>query len=264
MVQNENDIQSKRRGRLADLAPAPIFVLVAPQMGENIGATARGMLNFGISALRLVNPRDGWPNEKAGAMAAGAGPVIDHTQVFATTAQAIHDCHFVVATTARRREMSLPVWSPQETATALRHRIARGQSCAILFGAERAGLSSEDVAHADAIVSIPVNPTFASLNLAQAAVLLAYEWGQASQTGVPTAAMAPPRPASRADLTRFLDRLIGALDESGYFFPERKKTVMERNLRIAFTRVGFTDDEIQSLHGVIKSLVRNAVGRSDL
>jgi len=218
------------------------------------------MLNFGISGMRLVNPRDGWPNEKAGAMAAGAGLVIDQATIFPSTADALDDCQFVVATTARRREMALPVMSPRETATELMKRTQRGEVCAVLFGPERAGLSSDDVAHADAIVSIPVNPNFASLNLAQAVCLLAYEWGLASGAGVSTAEMAPITPANREDVERFLGRLVSALDDSGYFYPEKKRDLMERNLRIAFTRVGFTQEEIQSLHGVIKSLVRRANG----
>ena len=248
--------QSLRRGSLEGLSAAPIFVLVEPQMGENIGATARAMLNFGASGLRLVNPRDGWPNEKAGAMAAGAGLVIDQTAVFASTAEALADCSYVLATTARRRELALPVYTPQEAAQQFSAAIGEGRKCAVLFGGERAGLSSEDVARADGIISIPVNPEFASLNLAQAVMVMAYEWGKVASNGIKTAERPESAPADRKDIEIFLGRLIKALEDSGYFFPEKKRELMERNLRVAFTRVGFTEDEIQSLHGVVKSLVR--------
>lgn len=238
------------------LQPAPVFVLVEPQMGENIGATARAMLNFGVSALRLVKPRDGWPNPKAAAMASGAAFVIDQTEVFSSVEEAVADCRYVLATTARRRELSLPVLSPQEAAGALNERIVRKERCAVLFGGERNGLSSDDVARADAILSIPVNPAFASLNLGQAALLVAYEWSRASAAPLMEDSFEMAPVASRADLTHLTDRLEAALDEAGYFFPPEKKPGMIRNLRAAFSRAGFTESEIKTLHGAIKALTR--------
>lgn len=246
---------ARRDGR-GELRPAPVFVLVEPQMGENIGATARAMLNFGLSGLRLVNPRDGWPNEKAGAMSAGASFVIDQTRVFSSTADAIADHNYVAATTARPREALLPVLSPAEIALEMKARIARGEKCAVLFGGERAGLSNEDVTRADAIVSIPVNPAFASLNLAQAALVVAYEWAKADARKGLGADEAVAVPAPKADFERFFDHLVGELDAAGYFFPEEKRANMLRNLKVAFQRAGLTESETRSLRGVIKALVK--------
>lgn len=245
------------------MGPAPIFVLVEPQMGENIGAAARAMLNFGVSGLRLVNPRDGWPNAKAGAMAAGAAIVIDQTEVFETLEDAIADCQYVIATTARMRELALPVLPPVEAAANLETRISAGQRCAVIFGGERSGLSSDDVARADAILSVPVNPAFASLNLSQAVLLIAYEWSRASGLATIENPMADEAPAKREDLLRLLDRLEASLDVAGYFFPPEKRQGMVRNLRAAFTRAGFTELELSALHGAIKALSRKAKDQAD-
>lgn len=253
--------RKSRRDVAHHLAPAPLFVLVRPQMGENIGASARAMLNFGLSGLRLVAPRDGWPSEKAGAMASGASIIIDETRVFEDTGAALKDCQYVVATTARPRDVVLPVLTPGEAAIAMKARIARGETCAVLFGGERAGLNNEDIACADAIVSIPVNPAFASLNLAQAALVMAYEWGQtgaqlASTTGEGAALtdMAPPAP--REDFDRFFAHLAQELEDAGYFYPPEKRTTMERNLKVAFQRAGLTENEVRALRGVIKALAK--------
>ncbi|MHA7871188.1 MAG: RNA methyltransferase [Hyphococcus sp.] len=247
------------------LLPAPVFVLVEPQMGENIGAAARAMLNFGVSGLRLVKPRDGWPNASAAAMASGASIVIDQAQVFASVEEAIADCRFVVATTARRRELSLPVLGPEDAADALCTRVSAGERCAVLFGGERNGLSSDDVARADAILTFPVNPAFASVNLAQAVLLVAYEWMRASGGAEIDDPMTDRPAAPRADVLTFLARLESALDEAGYFFPEQKRAGMVRNLRAAFTRAAFTEAEIKTLHGVVKALSRrnSAEGREE-
>jgi tRNA/rRNA methyltransferase len=239
------------------LRPAPIFVLVAPQLGENIGAAARAMYNFGCAELRLVAPRDGWPNPAATATASGADHVIDRATAHATLEEALGDCAYVVATTARPREMLLPVLTPEETAAELRPRIDRGEHCAVLFGGERAGLSNDDVARADAIVSIPVNPAFASLNLAQAVLVLAYEWAKADGRERFVSELDAAAPASRAELDHLLERLIGALDAAGYFFPEHRRDVMERNVRVTLTRAGFAESEIRTLHGVVKALARD-------
>ncbi len=238
------------------VAPAPIFVLVEPQMGENIGAAARAMLNFGVSGLRLVNPRDGWPNPKAAAMASGAAFVIDQARVFETVDEAVADCEYVIAATARRRELMLPVLDPGEAAAALRKRVETGKNCAILFGGERNGLSTDDVARANAILSVPVNPAFASLNLSQAALIAAYEWSRAQEfSGVGTPLSEEPA-ASRDDLARLVDHLESALDRAGYFHPPEKRPSMARNIRAAFTRAGFTDSEVRSLRGAVKALAK--------
>lgn len=245
-----------RRDGLGELRPAPLFVLVEPQLGENIGAAARAMLNFGLAGLRLVAPRDGWPNPAAAAMASGAAAVIDGAAVFATTGAALADRQFVLATTARAREMLLPVLDPAEAAQAMKARIERGEKCAVLFGRERAGLTNEDVMRADAIISIPVNPAFASLNLAQAVLIVAYEWARTDGrtrygSDLETAVAAPKK-----DFEGLMEHLIGALAARNYFFPPEKRPVMERNLRIALTRAGFTESEVRTLRGVIKALIR--------
>ncbi len=253
-------ISRSRAGEL--VGAAPIFVLVAPQMGENIGAAARAMLNFGVSGLRLVNPRDGWPNPKAAAMASGAGAVIDGAQVFETLDAALADCAYVLATTARRRELSLPVLAPGEAAASLQSRVSRGERCAVLFGGERNGLSSDDVARADAILSIPVNPAFASINLAQAALVVAYEWSRARGAVEPPAGdpLAAERPASRDDIVHLYNHLEAALDRAGYFFPPQMRETMTRNLRVALTRAGFTENEVRTLRGVVKALDKKENG----
>jgi tRNA/rRNA methyltransferase len=245
-----------RRNALEGLGPAPAFVLVAPQLGENIGAAARAMLNFGLTDLRLVRPRDGWPNEKAAATASGAVAVIDAARVYAATGEAVADCRYVVATTARPREMLLPTLSPAEAAEALKSRMARGETCAVLFGGERSGLDNDDVALADAIVSIPVNPAFASLNLAQAALVVAYEWAKATGRAPFAGELAAAAPASKEDIERLIAHLFAALDARGYFFPENLRETMQRNLRVALTRAGFTESEVRSLRGVVAALDR--------
>ena len=236
------------------IAPAPVFVLVEPQMGENIGAAARAMLNFGVSGLRLVNPRDGWPNEKAGAMAAGAAPVLDNVRVFEDLDAALFDCQYVVATTARRRELMTPVLSLRDAVSSLSTRVGEGLKCAVVFGGERNGLSSEDVARADAILTVPVNPAFSSLNLAQAVCLVSYEWSMNTADISVTPAI-ERSPAVKDDVAGLVDHLERELDDVGYFFPEEKKPLMARNLRVALTRAGFTRPEIHSLRGAIKALV---------
>lgn len=225
-------------------------------MGENIGAAARAMLNFGVTGLRLVNPRDGWPNPKAAAMASGASLVIDGVQVFETLDEALADCVYVLATTARRRELSLPVLTPHEAAAALRARVEKGERCAVLFGGERNGLSTDDVARADAILSIPVNPAFASINLAQAALIVAYEWSRVIGEAAPPAGegIDVESPAAREDVTRLYEHLEGTLDRAGYFFPPEMRETMTRNLRVALIRANFTENEVRTLRGVVKAL----------
>lgn len=248
-----------RRDGLGALRPAPLFVLVEPQLGENIGAAARAMLNFGLSGLRLVNPRDGWPNPAAAAMASGAASVIDGASVHASLDEALCDCRYVLATTARPREMLLPVLTPEEAAGALKQRIERGERCAVLFGRERSGLYNEEVMRADGVISIPVNPAFASLNLAQAALIVAYEWAKADGRESFASDLDAAPAASREDFERLMDHLVGELDKAGYFFPPEKRPVMERNIRIAFMRAGLTEAETRTMRGVIKALTRGGL-----
>lgn len=245
-----------RRDGAGAVRAAPAFVLVEPQMGENIGATARAMLNFGLTAMRLVAPRDGWPNPKAGATASGATLVIDNARVFESTEAAVADCTFVAATTARSREILLPVLDPRALAQEMKQRIDAGERCAVLFGGERSGLSNEDVMRADAIVSIPVNPAFASLNLSQAAVVIAYEWGLVDGRASYESAIDRTLPASREDFDRLMDHLEAELDAARFFYPPEKRPLMARNLRAAFARAGFTESETRTLRGVIKALSR--------
>lgn len=250
------------KDKRAVLAPAPVVVLVEPQMGENIGAAARAMLNFGLTALRLVNPRDGWPNPKANAMASGAGMVIDGVRVFDTVEAALADMSCVYATTARKREMLKPVLTPAEAAGELYTRIGGGEACAILFGGERAGLSTSAVDRADAILSIPVNPAFSSLNLGQAVNIVAYEWSRRADfvANIPSD-LDVLAPASKEDLFRLFTHLETELEDADYFHPPEKREAMTRTLRTALTRARLTEKEVQSLRGVVKALARGRGAR---
>ncbi len=244
-----------RPGRGAHIdRPAPAFVLVEPQLGENIGAVARVMLNFGVTDLRLVAPRDGWPNEKAVAMASGSARVVETARLCATTAEALAGAQFVAAMTARPRESLTPVMTPEEAAREMQARTLRGEACALMLGAERAGLSNEDVARADVIVAIPVNPAFASLNLAQAACVFAYEWAKAAGYTPPPSDLDTASPATKEQFDGLIDHLFAALDRQKYFFPEEKRPIQQRKIRAALTRAGLTEGEVRTLRGVIKAL----------
>lgn len=235
----------------------PIVVLVRPQMGENIGAAARAMLNFGISGMRLVAPRDGWPNPRAGAMAAGAASVIDGARVFETVAEAVADCDIVIATTARQRGLFLPVYEPESAARFLRQEITGGRRTAILFGAEKAGLETHEAAHANALVTIPVNPEFPSLNLAQAVLLLAYEWSQAGGQEPLFESPYADEIASRGEVESMLGHLFSALERAGYFWPEPKRPVLEQNLRTLFSNAALSGAELRVLRGVLRQFERH-------
>ncbi|MCB1383271.1 MAG: RNA methyltransferase [Notoacmeibacter sp.] len=240
------------------IADGPVIVLVEPQLGENIGMVARAMANFGLAELRLVNPRDGWPSEKARSAASKADHVIDVTQVFASLSEAIADMEFVFATTARIRDGFKVVRSPVEASAMLRARHAAGQRTAILFGRERFGLSNEEVSLADEIVTFPVNPAFASLNIAQAVLLMSYEWMKGGLESVTDTNFSGPEmlPARKGQLQGLLGHLEEALDKRGYFRTADKKPKMVDNLRAVFTRPGFFAAEIDVLRGVISSLDR--------
>lgn len=246
--------------KLAD--NGPVIILVHPQMGENIGAAARAMLNCGLGELRLVKPRDGWPNERAEAMSSGALGKMPPVQVFETTAEAMADCHYVYATTARPRDMVKPVLTPRATATDIAARIRGGQRTAILFGAERTGLNNDDIALAQAIVTIPLNPGFSSLNLGQAVLLLAYEF---SQAGDDTPAIQNPTgdsfPAPHDKLKELYDRLEHELAAHHFFRSEDMRPTIVRNLQNMLGRAHMTDQEVRTFHGVISALTGRKTAR---
>jgi tRNA/rRNA methyltransferase len=231
-------------------APKPVIVLVRPQLGQNIGKAARAMLNFGLTQLRLVAPRDGWPNPDAGPAASGADIVLDQAQVFATTADAIADCSTVYASTVRRRDLIMPVVDPAGMAEGI--AASPGRS-AILFGPERSGLETEDVALANAIVTVPINPQFGSLNLAQAVILLAYEWSRGQSLAQPPAKDLEP-PAAHAELEGMIGQLDEALEAKGYFFPPSRVQATRNTLRTILTKPRWSSREIQALRGVIRAL----------
>jgi tRNA/rRNA methyltransferase len=234
--------------------PAPTVILVAPQLGENIGMVARAMANFGLSELRLVNPRDGWPSETARAAASGANAVIDGAAVFSATREAIADLGLVLATTARPREMAKPVLDPRAAAIRLATRVDAGEKAGILFGGERTGLENDDVAFAEAAITFPTNPAFASLNLAQSVLLMGYEWFQTRGLEGGRPRQPPPPLATKDDMQRLFEHLEGELDAAGFLFPPDKRPHMVRNLRTIFLKAELTDQEVRSLRGVVKAL----------
>ena len=230
----------------------PVIVLVRPQLGENIGKAARAMLNFGLVDLRLVEPRDGWPNPAAGPAASGADVVLERARIFATTADAVADCAHVYATTVRKRGVSKPVFDPAGAAREI--HTARGRS-AILFGPERSGLETSDVALARAIVTVPINPEFASLNLAQAVILVAYEWSKGKTLSSPTEEELLP-PAPQADLEGLIEHFGRLLEPKGYFLPVGRAEATRTTLRTMLTKPGWNHLEIRTLRGVLSALER--------
>ncbi|MCP5433486.1 MAG: RNA methyltransferase [Alphaproteobacteria bacterium] len=241
--------------RRESLAGGPVIVLVRPQLGENIGAAARAMMNFGLGELRLVAPRDPFPNRQATAMASGATAILDAARLFATTEEAVADLHLVLATTARERAIRKHANDPAEAAAKLRGAIAGGARAGILFGPERAGLANEDIALAREIVAIPANPAFASLNLAQAVLILGYEWHRGEAPAAPPAAEPP---ASTAELVGFFEHLEGALDRAGFLKPPEKRPSMVQNLRALFQRAALSGQEVRTLRGVVSAFERLA------
>ncbi|MFZ1339825.1 MAG: RNA methyltransferase [Paracoccaceae bacterium] len=233
----------------------PVLILVRPQMGENIGGAARAMLNFGLDRMRIVEPRDGWPNPKAVAMASGAGRVLDRAGLFADVATAVADCDFVFATTARGRELVKEVVTPERAMAMARAFAAEGKKVGVLFGPERAGLENDDIVQANAIVTVPVNPEFFSLNLAQAVLLLAYEWGRQG-TELPASIMelAGKDLADRAEVQSLGDHYEERLEAAGFFFPETKSPAMKTNLRNMWGRLGLTRAEVQTFHGMLRQI----------
>ncbi|APX25190.1 MAG: RNA methyltransferase [Rhodobacteraceae bacterium] len=235
----------------------PAFVLVRPQMGENIGAAARAMWNFGLDRMRLVAPRDGWPNPSSVAMASGAGRLLDDAVLSNEVADAVGDCDLVFATTARQRGMTKPVYSPEEAMREAAERIAAGGRVAVMFGPERAGLENADVAQANAIISVPVNPEFPSLNLAQCVLLCGYEWRRASGAVEGRRdELAGAEWASAIEVEKLAEHYEERLDEAGFFFPEHKAPAMKLTLRNLWSRMPLTREDVRTLHGIMRQMVR--------
>jgi len=240
------------------IAEGPAIILVEPQLGENIGMVARAMANFGLAELRLVNPRDGWPNEKARSAASKADHVIDGTKVYKTLEEAIVDLNFVYATTARERYGFKPVRSPVVACQTLQQKFKAGEKTGVLFGRERWGLTNEEVALADEIVTFPVNPAFASLNIAQAVLLMSYEWMKCGMDDHADTLFdaVEQNPSTKEQVFGLFEHLEEALDARNYFHPPAKKPRMIDNLRAVLTRRAFTEQEISVFRGVINSLDR--------
>jgi len=252
----------------AGLGETPAVILMEPQLADNVGMVARAMANFGLDDLRLIAPRDGWPNEKARIAASGANYVIDDARAFPSLEGAVADVNWLAATTARQRDLRKPVMTPLEAVAEIRGRIERGERCAVLFGRERSGLETTEVANADALVMIPVNSRFASLNLAQAVLILGYEWMRSSdaqslgrvttyerplETGL---YMNDDRPATKEELIGFFEHIEGELDRLGFFNPSHKRATVIRNLRTMFSRMGATEQEVRTLRGIVATLAK--------
>ena len=257
----------RRKSRAADYvdAGAPAVILVRTQLGENIGAAARAMLNCGLSDLRLVEPRDGWPNVKALGAASGADAVLNRVRLCASVAEAVADLNLVHATTARPREMLKPVLEPRAAIAALRAGAGQGARLGLLFGPEKAGLKNEELVLADAIVQIPLNPAFASLNLAQAVLIMAYEW-RLSADDAPAEPPPEPtgsaRPATKDEILHFFEHLEGALDAREFFPTPEMRPRMVLNMRTMFERISLTRQDVQTLRGVVRALTEKGPSRA--
>jgi tRNA/rRNA methyltransferase len=246
----------------------PVIVLVEPQLAENIGAAARAMLNCGLTGLRLVQPRPEWPSERARSTSSGAEVVLDAAGVFRSVAEATADLQRVYATTGRTRDLVKRVMTPPQAVAEMRAELGRGERVGVLFGPERTGLLNDDVALADTVVIVPLNPEFSSLNLAQAVLIVAYEWLKADdrpENQAPPVALhhgaAPP--ATKAHLTSFLTRLEAELDACGFLRNAEMRPAMVRNIRAMFGRAELTDQEVRTLHGILTELVTKRLKPSD-
>ncbi|MBB1091095.1 TrmJ/YjtD family RNA methyltransferase [Rhodopseudomonas palustris] len=244
----------------ADLA-GPVVILVEPQLGENIGMCARAMGNFGLKRLRLVKPRDGWPNIAAQRAAAGADDILEQAELFDTVREAVADCTLLFATTARAHDQAKPVRGPEAAAQEIVTATTGGATAGILFGRERYGLQNEEVALANRIVTFPVNPAFASLNLAQAVLLMGYEWFKhATQGALPFAMPERSEPASQHQMTAFFDNLVAELDRVEFLRPPEKRDTMLVNLRNIFTRMEPTKQDMHTLHGAVMAIAEGRKG----
>ena len=232
-------------------APPPVIVLVHPQLGQNIGKAARAMLNFGLTEMRLVAPRDGWPNPEAGPAASGADVVLEKAQVFDTVAEAVADCSLVFASTVRRRDLVMPVVGPEAMAGQIRGEAGRS---AILFGPERSGLESSDVALATSIVTVPINPEFGSLNLAQAVILLAYEWSRGANLVQPTRREDEEPRAPMAELESLIGHVDRELEDAGYYYPPDRTEATRLTFRTLLTKAGWSSRELKAMHGMVRAL----------
>jgi tRNA/rRNA methyltransferase len=265
----------KRASAQSAVRMAPAIILVRPQLGENIGFAARAMANFGLQDLRLVAPRDGWPNDKARAAAAVAASVVDGAKVYGSTKAAIGDLSFVLATTARPREMVKPMLNPETAAQSLRDRARAAERTGVLFGPERSGLDNDTIALADAILTAPVDPDFASLSLPQAVLLFAYEWLKCQKPealgrittfdGPAVEGLSAPetRPATRAELFNLFEHLETELDRAGFLRPVEKRPSMVRSIRNMFHRMGATEQDVRTWRGIVSALTRDQRGQGD-
>ncbi|HEX5666048.1 MAG TPA: RNA methyltransferase [Hyphomicrobium sp.] len=257
-----------RGNAIAPPGTTPSVILIEPQLPDNIGMVARACANFGLDDLRLVDPRDGWPNEKARIAASGANYVIDDAAAYDTFDAALSDLNWVCATTARQRDLRKPVLTPEEAIAEMRKRITAGQRCGVIFGRERNGLETHEVARADAVVMIPVNSRFASLNLAQAVLILGYEWMRNSEQATlgrvttfeqalrPGLYLGDQVPATREELTGFFEHLERELERQGFFSSPDKRPSVVNNLRTMFLRAEPTGQEVKTLRGIVATLVK--------
>lgn len=248
------------RGGIDRLPPAPVVILVRPQLAENVGSAARAMLNFGLAELRLVKPGFGWPSAKAVAAASGAAEVLNRMTVFADTEAAIADLHHLYATTARGRELQKPVVGPAEMVTSAQTQLSAGRRVGLMFGPERTGLDNEDLILADSLVTIAVNPLFPSLNLAQAVLLLGHEWYRAAGTAVSRVGIDQP-PATKGEVADLLEHLLTELDAVGYFRAADRRVSLARTIKTMVERMPLSSAEVSLLRGIVKELRRGPLDR---
>ena len=235
----------------------PSIILVKPQMGENIGSAARAMLNFGLENMRVVAARDGWPSQSAVATASGAGRVLDQARHFSSFHDAVGDCHFVFATTARGRDLTKPIYDPKKAMKIAFEKISDGQKVGIVFGPERAGLENTEVVRSNALITVPVNPDFSSINLAQTVLLLSYEWFLA--TDIYEENFSNTRKASVAsilEIEKLSEQYENELEKIGFFFPEEKATSMKSTLRNIWSRLPLTVSDVRAFHGILRHLLK--------
>lgn len=245
------------------IASGPAVILVEPQLGENIGSAARAMGNFGLSRLRLVNPREGWPNDKARVFSAGADRILEGVELFPDLRSALGGIKYAFAATARERGMAKPVLGADAAAAETVRRLSAGEDVALVFGRERTGLYTEEVSLCDAILTLPVNPAFASLNLATCVAVTGYEWFKAASAGaLPFSAPDKSPLADKQDLFAFFDHLEGALEDAGFFRSPEKRPSTTRNIRNIFHRLGLTRQDLATLHGAVTALVEGREGRA--
>ena len=235
----------------------PSIILVKPQMGENIGSAARAMLNFGLENMRVVAARDGWPSQSAVATASGAGRVLDQARHFSSFHDAVGDCHFVFATTARGRDLTKPVYDPKKAMKIAFEKISDGQKVGIIFGPERAGLENTEVVRSNALITVPVNPDFSSINLAQTVLLLSYEWFLATDINEENSSNTRKTSvASILEIEKLSEQYENELEKIGFFFPEEKATSMKSTLRNIWSRLPLTVSDVRAFHGILRHLLK--------